>query len=153
MNGPSGPNQVELRPVTERDLPILYEHQLDPEGNRMAAFTARDRDAFMTHWRKIMHDDTVIVRTVTIDGDVAGNVLSWEHDGTRLVGYWIDRASWGRGVATRALTLFLELVTVRPLHAYVAEHNVGSIRVLEKCGFTVAGQQSTDVDEVIMTLA
>jgi RimJ/RimL family protein N-acetyltransferase len=26
-------------------------------------------------------------------------------------------------------------VTARPLHAHVAAHNAGSIRVLEKCGF------------------
>jgi RimJ/RimL family protein N-acetyltransferase len=31
-------------------------------------------------------------------------------------------------------------VTQRPLFAYVARHNVGSIRVLEKCGFELAGK-------------
>jgi RimJ/RimL family protein N-acetyltransferase len=31
--------------------------------------------------------------------------------------------------------MFLDEVTLRPLHAYVAAHNRGSIRVLEKCGF------------------
>ena len=44
------------------------------------------------------------------------------------------RPWWGRGVATRALALLVDEVSVRP-HAYVAAHNVGSIRVLEKCGF------------------
>jgi RimJ/RimL family protein N-acetyltransferase len=29
----------------------------------------------------------------------------------------------------------------RPLHAAVAKHNVGSIRVLEKCGFAVVGEE------------
>ena len=30
---------------------------------------------------------------------------------------------------------------VRPLHAYVAPHNIGSIRVLEKSGFRRAAAQ------------
>jgi RimJ/RimL family protein N-acetyltransferase len=38
-------------------------------------------------------------------------------------------------VATAALSAFLSLEQTRPLHAGVAEHNVASIRVLQKCGF------------------
>jgi RimJ/RimL family protein N-acetyltransferase len=89
----------------------------------------------MAHWAKIQTDDNNIRQTVVLDDQVAGNVLSWEQDGKRLVGYWIGRRYWGRGVATRALALLLERVPVRPIYAEVAVHNVGSIRVLEKCGF------------------
>ena len=74
--------------------------------------------------------------TIVADGRVVGNVVSWEDSGRHLVGYWIDRGVWGRGIATAALGLLLGQVTSRPLHAYVAVANVGSIRVLEKCGFT-----------------
>jgi hypothetical protein len=35
---PYRPDKVELRDVTEDDLPIFYEHQPDPEATRMAAF-------------------------------------------------------------------------------------------------------------------
>src|SRR5438445_677873 len=80
------------------------------------------------------------VSRVRVDREVAGNVLSWEQEGEREVGYWIDREHWGRGVATRALTVFLGQVPVRPLHAHVAKHNVGSIRVLQKCGFAIVGE-------------
>ena len=44
---------------------------------------------------------------------------------SELVGYWIGRRDWGRGIATRALALFLERVTTRPLYAFVAVNNVG----------------------------
>ena len=47
----------------------------------------------------------------------------------------IGREYWGRGVATQALALLVDEVSIRPLYAHVAVHNVGSIRVLEKCGF------------------
>ena len=48
---------------------------------------------------------------------------------------------WGRGIATAALT---ELVAElgRPLHAWVARSNLGSIRVLEKCGFVEVGSRA-----------
>jgi RimJ/RimL family protein N-acetyltransferase len=109
----------------------------------MAAFPARDEDAFMAHWTKILADPTVTARTVLLDEQVAGNVVSFEHEGHREVGYWIGREFWGHGVATRALLVFLNLVPSRPLYAGVAPHNSASIRVLEKCGFTVTGQEES----------
>ena len=75
-----------------------------------------------------------------VDGAVAGNIVSWEHDGERDVGYWIGREHWGEGVATAALGAFLTSSRTRPLFAHVAAHNVGSIRVLEKCGFALVDQ-------------
>jgi len=43
---------VTLRKVTEEDLPLFFEHQLDAEATRMAAFPSRGLDAFMAHWAK-----------------------------------------------------------------------------------------------------
>jgi RimJ/RimL family protein N-acetyltransferase len=145
---------VELRDVVETDLPVFFQHQLDPEANRMAAFVARDRDSFMAHWTKILRDDTKKARTVVVDGEVAGNVVSFEQEGQRLVGYWIGKRHWGKGVATRALSAFLGHDTARPLHARVATTNVASIRVLEKCGFAVSGREThaDGVEEFILEL-
>jgi RimJ/RimL family protein N-acetyltransferase len=39
----------------------------------------------------------------------------------------------------RALEAFLCVDPTRPMHAHVAADNVGSLRVLEKCGFRVVG--------------
>jgi RimJ/RimL family protein N-acetyltransferase len=145
------PGDVRLRAVTEDDLPILFEHQLDPEATAMAAFPARDREAFMAHWRtKVLGDDAVVKQAILVDGQVAGNIVSWVAEGQREVGYWLGRSYWGRGVATRALAAFLEQVTGRPLFAHVATHNVGSRRVLEKCGFRMVGEST--VDEVAESL-
>ena len=65
------------------------------------------------------------------------------------VGYWIGKEHWGQGVATRALAAFLQFVTERPLRAHVAAHNVGSIRVLEKCGFSVEQKVEVASDGVV----
>ncbi len=101
----------------------------------MAAFASRDLDAHFAHWDKILNDDNTIARTIVADGEVVGNAGSWLQDGHREIGYWIGQAHWGQGIATKAVKLFLEEVPERPLQAWVAEHNAGSIRVLEKCGF------------------
>jgi RimJ/RimL family protein N-acetyltransferase len=143
-----------LREVVEADLTVFYEHQRDPEATAMAAFPPRDRDAFMAHWAKTLANDSVLTRTVVSDGEVAGNIGCWEADGRMLVGYWIGREFWGRGLATRALAELLGMVNARPLHAYVAKGNVASIRVLEKCGFVEIGEQTGDdgIEELILEL-
>ena len=135
-----GPD-VSLRPVSDDDIPIFYGQQLDEEAGAMAAFPPRDRDAHAAHWDKILRDGTVVCRTVVAKGRVAGNVVSWAHDGIREIGYWIGKEFWGAGIATNALRSFLGVVTERPLVAWVADHNRGSIRVLEKCGFGLAPEQ------------
>jgi RimJ/RimL family protein N-acetyltransferase len=130
---------VLLRDVTEDDRPIFFEFQLDAEANRMAAFAPRDWEAFLAHWERVRHNPTAIRQAIICNGQVVGNIGCWEQDGHREVGYWIGREFWGRGIATKALAAFLEQVETRPLHAYVATHNVASRRVLEKCGFVVSG--------------
>jgi RimJ/RimL family protein N-acetyltransferase len=139
-------NEVRLRNIEPNDLPIFYEQQLDADATRMAAFPARDRATFDAHWAtNILGNPAAINQTIVVDGQVAGNIGSWPQDGVRLVGYWIGKEHWGKGVATRALTAFLHLVTERPLHAHAAKHNLGSIRVLEKCGFRVEREGSGEV--------
>ncbi len=131
-----------LRELSEGDLSVLFEHQADPEAARMAAFPSRDRDAFMAHWAKLLVNDAVTKRTVLFEGRVAGNIVSFDRDGHREVGYWIGREHWGKGIATAALAEFLKIETTRPLYAYVAKHNVASTRVLQKCGFSICGDCS-----------
>ena len=142
-------NEVRLRNIEPSDLPIFYEQQLDPDATRMAAFPSRDRAAFDAHWAtNILGNQDAITQTILVDDQVAGNIGSWPQEGARLVGYWIGKEHWGKGVATRALAAFLDLVSERPLYAHVAKHNVGSIRVLEKCGFVLARDESSEVADV-----
>lgn len=146
--------EISLRPSTADDVEVFYEHQLEPEGIAMAAFPARDRETHFAHWDKILKDDNIL-RTIVAGGEVVGNVVSWVHDGRRELGYWIGKAYWGKGIATEAVKLFLEEVPDRPLEAWVAGHNLGSIRVLEKCGFVEKERPAPDakgVQYVVMTL-
>ncbi len=155
-------DNVQLREVTEDDLPVFFEFQLDPEANYMAAFTARDpsdRDAFDKHWAKILADDSIVKRAILCDGQVVGSIARFEQDGRPEIGYWIGRQFWGKGIATRALAAFLDVVTERPLYAAAAKDNAASIRVLEKCGFAVTGHgrwfsnaRGQEIDETYLEL-
>jgi RimJ/RimL family protein N-acetyltransferase len=143
--------EVALRDTIDDDLPILFEHQQDPEAARMAAFPSRDRERFMAHWAGILTDPNLTAKTVIADGEVAGNIGVFDGPkGEREVGYWIGREFWGRGIATRALSLILREVETRPLFAGVAKHNLSSLRVLEKCGFTIVGEESGDGVELFV---
>ena len=101
----------------------------------------------MAHWAKIMQDESVILKTILFEGQVAGNVLSFVISDEREVGYWLGREFWGKGIATRALSEFLAQVKERPLYAHVAKHNLASQRVLEKCGFVVIGEDKGGADD------
>ena len=150
---PSGSAETRmLREVREEDLDVLFEQQREPEGVAMAVFPAREREAFDAHWRRVLANDRNVVRVIEVDGEVAGNIGSWEQDGRRLVGYWLGREFWGRGLATAALAEFVQELEVRPLHAWVATSNVGSTRVLEKCGFVEIDSRTTDVEELLYEL-
>jgi len=105
--------EVRLRGVEDQDLDVFFDHQVDPKATEMAAFPARDKDQFAAHWAKIRADDTTVVRTIVADGRVAGNIGSWQQNGQRLLGYWVGREHWGRGVATAALTRFVDEVSTR----------------------------------------
>lgn len=155
-------NGIQLRDVEAADLPAFFEQQLDPEANRMAAFTTKDpadEDAFRAHWDRLLGSETVVRRTVLLDGQVAGHVLSFEQEGKREVTYWLGKEYWGRGVATGALQEFLGHETTRPLYARAAKDNAGSIRVLQKSGFEISGEdigyanaRGQEVEEFILVL-
>jgi RimJ/RimL family protein N-acetyltransferase len=152
-------DNINVRQLYESDLPIIYQHQLDPEACRVAAFPSRNWDAFIMHYTKIMADPSNRLRTILLDGQVVGSIGSYIIEGKREVGYWIGREYWGRGIATRALQAFLKEEPIRPLYAHVTKHNTGSIRVLEKCGFVQIGEDSYTpvpggevVDEFVMAL-
>jgi RimJ/RimL family protein N-acetyltransferase len=155
---------VLLRPVEPDDLPVLFEQQLDPEANRMAAFTSpdpTDRAAFAAKWGRILADETVTVRTIVDAGAVAGTVTVWRDEALDApeVSYWLGKEFWGQGLATAALAAFLHEVETRPLYGRAAKDNLASIRVLEKCGFVLqreergyATARGEEIAEVVLRL-
>ena len=133
------PHHVSLRSITRDDLAVLYQHETDPESGRLAGVKPRSRDAFIAHWERVITEERAIERAILADGVLAGRVACFEaeHDGhpTWMLGYWIGREHWGRGVASSAVGLFLAEIDRRPLLARVLATNAASIRILERHGF------------------
>lgn len=154
--------ELRLREIEQDDLEVFFQHEQDPIAIEMAAFTSKDpsdREAFLDRWTRIFADGNIIGRTILFDDVVVGSILVHNWFGDPEITYWIDRAHWGKGVASSAVQQFLEIVEVRPLYARVAFDNDGSQRVLEKCGFVVTGRESgyanargEEIEEIILTL-
>ena len=157
-----GAQTVALRPVRASDLDALHRQMSDPESVRMAAFTPddpADRQQFDARMARVMTSPDVTLRAITWGGDVVGSVAGFVVDGRTEITYWIDRGVWGRGIASRALALFLDEVPIRPLHARAASDNAGSLRVLEKAGFRIVGTEvsyaparGAEIEETILRL-
>jgi RimJ/RimL family protein N-acetyltransferase len=154
------PPIVTLRPVITSDLDHFFEHQRDPQANYMAAFTAddpEDRNAFDSHWQRILANPGITNRTILADQQVAGSVASYPDSGHLEVTYWLGQQFWGQGIASAALALFLEEINTRPIYARAAQDNAASLRVLAKCGFVIIGEdrgyanaRSTEIDEYLL---
>jgi RimJ/RimL family protein N-acetyltransferase len=153
---------VSLRPVEDRDLDALYRQASDPVSIRMAGFTSADqadRRAFLDRVSRLRSDTSVTHLAIDVDGTAVGTIGSFRIDGRREVTYWVDRAQWGKGIASAALKLLLAEIAERPVYARAASDNVGSLRVLEKAGFRRVGVdhgfaagRGEEIEETILRL-
>ena len=153
---------VALRPVEDSDLDALFDQMRDPASVLMAAFTTEDpddRDAFDAHMAMVRSSPGITLRAVTCDGRLVGSISSFVLEGRTEVTYWIERAAWGAGIATRAVALLLKEVPTRPLHARAASDNAGSLQVLRKSGFKIVGTEISfaaarreEIEETILRL-
>lgn len=135
-------NTITLTKTEKEDLHSFFQFQLDKEANYLAAFTAKDptdKTAYIEKYSKFLNDPTINMRTIKVNGVIAGSLAKFEIEGEPELTYWIDRTFWGQGIATSALSNFLKTETIRPIRARVAFDNYGSQKILEKCGFVKIG--------------
>jgi len=156
---PTTSNLIRLRNVERGDLPRMYQMQLDPESNRLAATIPRRAEAFEAHWANVLRDPSVTAKAILLGEVLVGTVSCFWCDGQANVGYWISREHWGKGIASRALELLLLEVPTRPLCAHVATSNGASLRVLQKSGFVVervqvspASDRHPECEEAVLVL-
>lgn len=130
--------------MQDADLAAFFEHQADPAATALAAAQARTREEHDAWWVRVLSNPDTVVRTVLVDGEVAGWISSFPHDGAREIGGWSGPAMWGRGAGTEALRQFLAIDGERPIRAGTAPTNTAAARVLEKCGFVRIGRDDAD---------
>ncbi|TCI01641.1 N-acetyltransferase [Corallincola luteus] len=162
--------QIWLRDVLSSDMDTLFEQQNEPKACEVAQFVPRSREAFLSHWQSnVLSNTCATVKTVMVldatdvargdKGRVAGSVVCWLQQEQWKIGYWLGCDFWQRGIATQALSLFLDVVIERPLYANVTKSNIGSLRVLAKNGFIVEREQrffcpglNQQIEELVLCL-
>ncbi len=154
--------QLNLRQTQKPDLELFFQFQLDKEANYLAAFTSKDptdKEAYFEKFTKLLNDPTINMQTILVDETIAGSIAKFEMEGDTEITYWIDRNFWGKGIATTALKKFLTVENTRPIFGRVAFDNLGSQKVLEKCGFVKIGKdkgfanaRQTEIEEFIYKL-
>jgi [ribosomal protein S5]-alanine N-acetyltransferase len=135
-----------LRPWKEEDETSLVRHANNP------AVARNLRDGFphpyslkdARQWLEMIcanHSDMVLA--IEIDGEAAGGIgLHALKDVYRFnaeLGYWLSEKYWGRGIISDAVGLVVAHAFNRTrwlrIFATIFEHNLASMRVLEKNGF------------------
>ena len=85
-------------------------------------------------------------QTIYVDGKYVGDVwcycIDLNDEPNCMLSYCIfDTDYWGKGIATAAVAKFIEKVRnkydVKTIGAFTFSHNIASIKVLEKNGFSV----------------
>ncbi len=135
--------EVKLRKTQKSDLEFFFQFQLDKEASYLAAFTPKDptdKEAYFEKYTKHLNDPTINMQTILVDATIAGSIAKFEMEGDAEITYWIDKKFWGQGIATIALKNLLIVESARPIFGRVAFDNIGSQKVLEKCGFVKVGE-------------
>lgn len=144
-----------IRPLTLEDSEVLAElyrrnreflRPWDPPrseefftnaGQRASVAAAlRQRDSGALWPGVVLHEDSVVGR-VSLNNILLGPLRSC------FIGYWISDGLNGRGIATDAVVLALDVafhdLGLHRVDAFARQDNPASCRVLQKCGFRTVG--------------
>ncbi|MET0027796.1 MAG: GNAT family N-acetyltransferase [Candidatus Thiodiazotropha sp.] len=141
---------MKLRDIEERDIetiPLLLNNENVARyltGRIPFPYTLDDAK----WWVSTGHKEG-INKAIDIEGSFAGMIGvsqgNFEYQKSGEIGYWIGEKYWGIGIGTQALTamtnMIFESTDIVRLYAPVFSPNVASMRVLEKCGFSIESVQ------------
>ncbi|GAA0548575.1 GNAT family N-acetyltransferase [Paractinoplanes ferrugineus] len=140
--------ELTLRPFEAEDIPWVYEVSLDPAVQRFLEipnpYRMADAEYFVRKMAIAGWDDDSRAEFVIEDGagERLGRVgfgLAGLGQGVAQIGYWLDPAARGRGVATAAVLMLcgwgFERLGLELIEWRAEVGNVASRRVAEKAGF------------------
>ena len=137
-----------LRPGFPEDAPALAGAIADEAIVRNLVvvpwpYTMRDAEAFLASPRDpVLPTFLIFERTDGPPRLIGSSGLGRRPSGAVELGYWIARASWGRGFATEAGRALIDIARALGLNQLEASHfidNRASARVLDKLGFESTG--------------
>ena len=149
--------RIVLRPWREEDAAALYKYASDPDvGPRAGWPPHKSEKESLEVIRTVFHNDTTWAIELKETGEPVGAMgyLSSEgnnlpsQEGEPLVGYWVAKPYWNRGICTEALHLLIDHVReATEIRSMIGSHffdNPASGRVMEKCGFVPTGESCVD---------
>jgi ribosomal-protein-alanine N-acetyltransferase len=142
---------MELRPWRLSDAESLARHANDPDvsANLTDAFpypyALSDAESYIRDC--IAKEETQLCRAIVIGGEAVGSVGAFPQTDIRrrtaVLGDWLAKPFWGRGIMTAAVGMICREAWARfdilRIEAQINARNIGSRRVAEKNGFTLEG--------------
>ena len=152
-------SRIVLRPWRDSDAPSLYKWASDPDvGPRAGWAPHKSVEESLEIIRTVFKDAT---NTWAIELKETGEAIGAmgygpscdcelpAREGEPLIGYWVAKPYWNRGICTESLQLMLEHIRrTTDIKSLISGHfidNPASGRVMEKCGFVPTGE--TVIDE------
>jgi len=139
-------SRLGLRLLEKEDITYLYPLESDPQVKQFFPDGARDRaktedmikrciSAFEEHGLPCF-----LLFDLESDEFIGRVGFGLTETGDTEVGYVLHKKFWGKGYASEAVTVLLEYarehIDVDFIIAYADTGNIGSTRVMEKCGMT-----------------
>jgi RimJ/RimL family protein N-acetyltransferase len=144
--------RLQIRLVTEADLPALLTFNGDDEVTRYLPYTTWQNmnDAWAWYARMMgLQEAGGTLQFVVVDkqsAQAAGTCLLFRHDEASAraeLGYVLARTQWGRGVMREALAALIDHafthIALRRLEAEIDPRNTASVALLQRLGFTREG--------------
>ena len=146
---------LHVRELAVDDAPALAPALRDPAVGPEAGLPPLDEQELAAWIRQaapqLRASGFILPLAVHDAGEPVGGAMLTRHDPIRgqvELGYWLLRAAWGRGIATRVVRALAEhafSTGLARVEATVRPANEASVRVLERAGFTREGVKRSGV--------
>jgi ribosomal-protein-alanine N-acetyltransferase len=146
--------------------PMFSNWANDPEVTKYLTWNPHESvevtKMIVSRWLQEEEDPKTVRFLITVKGndDPVGSIdVVGYHDGDPEIGYCLSRKLWGQGYMTeacQAVMAYLFALGHKRILIDAAEDNIGSNRVIAKCGFRFVGKErkehTSDFKEAPVTL-
>ena len=154
-------NRIILRPWRDSDAEVLYKWASDPDVGPRAGWAPHKSveeslEIIRTVFNDALHTWAIELKETGEPIGAMGYGPSCECDlpareGEPLIGYWVAKPYWNKGICTEALRLMLDHIReTTDIKSLISGHfvdNPASGRVMEKCGFVPTGETCIDANQ------
>ena len=148
-------NRLKLQVLAPEDVEDIYDYARDPLVAQNTAWSAhqgiedtKDFVAYIISKKNSTPGQIHHVWGIRENGfnKVIGTIsFQQDNDFEGHIDYALARSHWGQGLTTEAVTaiidwVFKEIPTIRQINSGCLSRNIGSVKVLEKTGFSITNQ-------------